>query len=93
MLRTNRVKRSANQKAKLEEKQCQSATSLGTIAWNDIFESEELELPDTSFMSHLKRVIPHDQFKQITDDLINTLKEEKEGLCQADFHTLQDTKK
>ena len=39
VLRTNRAKKSADRKAKLEEKQCQSATALGTIAWNDIFKN------------------------------------------------------
>ena len=78
VLRTNWAKKSADQKAKLEEKKCQSATALGTNAWDDIFKNDELKLPDTSFMSHLKKLIPHDQFKTITDDMINTLKEEKE---------------
>ena len=54
VLRTNQAKKIADRKAKLEERKCQSATALGTIAWNDIFENEKLELPDTSFMSHLK---------------------------------------
>ena len=67
--------------------------SLGAVAWDDMFDNDDLKLPDTSFMSHLKRVIPHDQFKQITDDMINTLKEEKEGFCQADYYMLQDAKK
>ena len=44
-------------------------------------------------MSHLKRIICHDQFKQITDDMINTLNEEKEVFCQANYYTLQDAKK
>ena len=57
-----------------------------------MFRKEEFELPDTSFMSHLKRVIPHDQFKQLTDDIINTLNDEKEGFCQAIYYTLQDAK-
>ena len=60
---------------------------------NEIFENEELKLPDTSFMSHLKKSIPRDQFKTITDDMINTLKEEKEEFCQVDYHTLQEAKK
>ena len=93
MIKTNQARKSANQKVKLEEKQRQSAMALGTIAWNDIFKSEELKLPDTSFMSRLKRVIPCDQFKQITDDMINTLNEEKEGFCQGNYYTLQDAKK
>ena len=50
-------------------------------------------MPDTSFMSHLRRVIPHDQFKQITDDIINTLNDEKEGFCQVNYYTLQDAKR
>ena len=44
-------------------------------------------------MSHLKKLIPRDQFKTITDDMINTLKEEKEEFCQADYNTLQEAKK
>ena len=44
-------------------------------------------------MSRLKKLIPRDQFKTITDDMINTLKEEKEEFCQADYHTLQEAKK
>ena len=43
-------------------------------------------------MSHLKKSIPHDQFKAITNDMINTLKEEKEEFCQEDYHTLQEAK-
>ena len=93
VLRTNQAKKSADRKAKLEERKRQSATALGTIAWNDIFENEELKLPDTSFMSHLKKLIPRDQFKTITDDMINTLKEEKEDFCQANYNTLQEAKK
>ena len=58
-----------------------------------MFRKEALELPYTSFMSHLKRTIPHDQFKQITDDMINTLNDEKEGFCQANYYTLQDAKR
>ena len=59
MLRTNRAKKIAYKKAKLKERKRQSATALGTIAWNDIFENEELELPDTSFMRQKSNYIPY----------------------------------
>ena len=70
LIKTNRAKSSADRKVRLEERKRQSAMSLGAVAWDDMFESDDLKLPDTSFMNHLKQAVPCEQFQQITDGML-----------------------
>ena len=67
--------------------------SLGALAWNDMFDNDDLKLPDASFMNHLRQAIPRDQFQQIADDMLRTLEDEKEEFCKGSYYTLQDAKK
>ena len=62
LIKTNRAKNSADRKTKLEERKRESAMSLGAGAWDDMFNSDDLELPDTNFMNRLKKVVTHEQF-------------------------------
>ena len=76
-----------------EERQQQSAVFPGIVAWKDMFEGDNLKLPDTSFMNGLRQAVPHEQFQQITDDMLRTLSYDKEGFCEGNYYTLQDAKK
>ena len=67
--------------------------SQGAVAWNNMFGSDDLELPDTSFMNRLRQAVPREQFQQITDDMLRTMSDEKEGFCKGTYYTLQDAKK
>ena len=66
--------------------------SLGALAWNDMFDNDDLKLPDTSFMNRLRQAIPCDQFQQIADPMLRTLEDEKEEFCKGSYNTLQDVK-
>ena len=76
-----------------EESQCHSAKSLGAVTWNEMFKNDELELPETSFMNHLRQTIPHEQVQQITDDTVRIISNEEEGFCNENYYTLKDAKK
>ena len=56
-----------------EERQQQTATFPGIVAWKDVFEDEILKLPDTSFMSQLRQAVPHEQFRQIANEILRTM--------------------
>ena len=70
VIEVNRAKNIADQKAKLEERKSESALSLGAVAWEQMFDSDNLELPDTNFMNCLKQAITHEQFQQITNYML-----------------------
>ena len=40
----------------------ESPLSLGEVSREQIFDSDNLELPDTNFMNRLKQAITHEQF-------------------------------
>ena len=75
-----------------KEKQQQPAAFPGIVAWKDMFEDDNLKLPDTSFMNQLRQSVPHEQCQQITDEVVITI-EKKEKFCKGTYHTLQDVKK
>ena len=75
-----------------EERQQQSAVFPGIVAWNDMFKGDNLKLPATNFMDHLKQAITHEQFQQITNDMIRGMDIMKEGFCERDHYTLQEAK-
>ena len=56
-----------------EERQHQSAISPGIVAWNNMFKIDDLKLPDTSFMNQLRQAVPHEQFRQITNEILRTM--------------------
>ena len=92
VIKTNRAKNSANQKAQLEEKKRESALSLGAVAWEYMFDSDVFELPATNFMNCLKQAITYKQFQQITTDILQTMSNEKEDFCKGNYYTLQEAK-
>ena len=57
-----------------------------------MFEGDNIQLPATSFMDHLKQAITHKQFQQITNDMIRGMDIMKEGFCARDHYTLQEAK-
>ena len=57
-----------------------------------MFEGDNIELPATSFMDHLKQAITHEQFQQITNDMIRGMDIMKEGFWERDYYTLQEEK-
>ena len=65
---------------------------LGEIAWEQMFDGDNLELPATNFMDCLKQAITHEQFQQITNDMIRGMDIMKEGFCARDHYTLQEAK-
>ena len=93
MIKSHRAKTSADQKAKLEEKKHESSMSMGELAWNDVFDNDDFNLPETSYMNCLRQAIPHDRFQQIADVMLRTLNDEKEEFCKGTYYTLQDAKK
>ena len=66
--------------------------SLGKIAWEQVFEGDNIELPATSFMDWLKQAITHEQLQQISNDMIRGMDIMKEGFCIKDHYTLQGAK-
>ena len=48
-----------------EERQHQSAISPGIVAWNDMFKSDDLKLPDASFMNQVRQAVPREQFNKL----------------------------
>ena len=92
VIKTNRAKNSANQKAKLEEKKRESALSLQAVAWEYMFDSDIFELPDTNFMNCLKQAVTHEQYQQITNDILEAMSNEKEDFCKGNYYTLQEAK-
>ena len=76
-----------------EKRQHQSAISPGIVAWNKMFESDDLKLPDTSFMNQLRQAVPHEQFRQIANEILRTMGNKKEDFCKGTYYTLQDAKK
>ena len=76
-----------------KEKQQQPAAFPGIVAWKDMFEGDNLSLPDTSFMNQLRQLIPHEQCQQITDEVVTIMQKKKEEFCKGTYHTLQDAKK
>ena len=46
--------------------------SLGELASNDMFDDDDFNLPETSYMNCLRQAIPRDQFQQIADDMLRT---------------------
>ena len=57
-----------------------------------MFKGDNIELPATSFMDCLKQAITHEQFQQITDDMIRGMDTMKEGFWERDHYTLQEAK-
>ena len=43
LIKTNQAKNSADRKAKLEERKHESAMSLGAVAWDHMFDSDNLK--------------------------------------------------
>ena len=52
-------------RTKKDQKEKQKIKLLGEIAWKQMFDGDNLELPATKFMDHLKQAITHEQFQQI----------------------------
>ena len=57
-----------------------------------MFDSDDLKLPDTSFMNCLKQAVTHEQFQQITNDMLKTMSDKKEDFCEGNYYTLQEAK-
>ena len=57
-----------------------------------MFDSNNLELPDTNFMDHLKKAITYEQFQQTNDDILRGMSIIKGKFCNTDHHTLQEVK-
>lgn len=66
--------------------------SLEAGAWDDMFDSDDLELPDTNFMNRLKKAETHEQFQQITNDMLKTMSDEKDNFYNGNHYTLQEAK-
>ena len=62
--------------------------SLGAVAWDHMFDSDDLKLPDTSFMNHLRQALPCEQFQQIADDILRMMSDEKKDFCKGSYYTL-----
>ena len=73
-----------------DQKEKRKNKSLGEIAWEQMFNGENMELPATSFMDRLKQAITHEQFQQITNDTIRGIDLIKEGFRVKDYYTLQE---
>ena len=67
--------------------------SLGAVAWDDMFDNDDLELPDTNFMNLLRKAITREKLQQITNDMIKTMSDEKEDFCKGNYYTLHEAKK
>ena len=57
-----------------------------------MFDSNNLESPDTNFMNHLKQAITHEQFQQIKNDMLRGMDIVKEGFCERDHYTIQEAR-
>ena len=55
--------------------------------------SDDLKLPETSFMNQLRQAVPHEQFQQIAYEILKTMGNKKEDFCKGTYYTLQDAKK
>ena len=43
-------------------------------------------------MNLLKQAITHEQFQQITNDMLKAMSNEKEDFCKGNYYTLQEAK-
>ena len=53
-----------------------------------MFDGDNLKLLATDFMDHLKQAITHEEFQQITNDMIRGMDIMKEGFWERDHYTL-----
>ena len=66
--------------------------SLGIVTWKDMFENDNLNLPNTSIMSQVRQLIPHEQCQQMSNEIITIMQKKKEDFYKGTNHTLQDAK-
>ena len=66
--------------------------SLGAVAWDDMFENDDLKLPDTNFMNRMRKAITCEQFQQIANDMLKKMSDKKEDFCKGNYYTLQEAK-
>ena len=57
-----------------------------------MFDSDIFELPDTNFINRLKQAVTHEQYQQITNDILEAMSNEKEDFCKGNYYTLQEAK-
>ena len=86
IIQANRTKDIKDRRAK------QKSKTLGEVAWEQMFNSNNPKLPNTNFMCRLKQAITLEQFQQINDDMLRGMNIVKEGFCNRDHHTLQEAK-
>ena len=55
-----------------------------------MFDSDNLESPATNFMNRLKQAITHEQFQQITNNMLRGMNIVKQRFCERDHYTLQE---
>ena len=58
-----------------------------------MFEDKILKFPDKNFMSQLRQAVSHEQYQQITYEILRTIGGKKENFCKGTYYTLQDAKK
>ena len=61
--------------------------ALGRKIWNEVFQGEEFELPDTEFMNHLQELLPDEQVSQLITDIWDSLNIKETEFCKADHET------
>ena len=66
--------------------------ALRIEAWNNVFQGEEFELPETEFMNHLQKSLPDEQFLQLIKDVKGSLIFKKTGFYETNYETTQEAK-
>ena len=92
------AKNSAIRKAKLAEQRNNSKKGesrepvivLGTLAWDNMFGNDKVNIPKTEFMSQLKEAIMKEQLLQTTKDITAGIAERKEIFCKTNYKSIQD---
>ena len=73
----------------IEKKQLE-AVSIGKAAWDKVFTGENFDIPSTKFMEKVEAAVSKADFKDIKKGILNTLRKEKDYLCDYNYSTLTE---
>ena len=58
-----------------------------------MFKDNDLKLPNTRLTNPLQQAIPHEQFKQVANEVIRAMSKLKENFCKRMYYTLPEAQK
>ena len=68
------------------------AIKLGTVAWDNLFQEEPIELPGTVIIERLEEKLNKEQVEKLAEDIKKAIEKRNEECCKADYMSLQDAR-